>query len=71
MRILQEAVNTGFVDASAVFIDATHIKANANNHKYKNEQIKIEAKHYQAALEKEIEEDRANHDKNRPSQRNN
>jgi transposase len=62
-RILSEAVNAGFVDASAVFIDATHIKANANNHKYTNEIVKIEAKHYQDELQKEIEKDREEHGK--------
>lgn len=62
-RILLEAVSAGFVDAKAVFIDATHIKANANNHKYINETVKIEAKHYQKELEKEIEADRENHGK--------
>ena len=29
-QILKEAVDVGFVDARAVFIDGTHIKANAN-----------------------------------------
>lgn len=65
-EILLEAVYCGFVDASAVFMDATHIKANANNHKYKNELIKIEAKHYQAELQKEIEKDREEHGKKPP-----
>lgn len=65
-RILSEAVSSGFVDASAVFIDSTHIKANANNHKYTNEVAKAEAKHYQQELQKEIEEDRKAHDKKPP-----
>jgi len=65
-RILGEAIAAGFVDASAVFIDATHIKANANNHKYTNETVKIEAKHYQAELQKEIEDDRETHGKKPP-----
>lgn len=65
-RILGEAVAAGFVDASAVFIDATHIKANANNHKYTNEVVKIEAKHYQDELQKEIAKDREEHGKKPP-----
>jgi transposase len=65
-RILSEAVAAGFVDAKAVFIDATHIKANANNHKYTNEIVKIEAKHYQDELQKEIEKDREEHGKKPP-----
>jgi transposase len=62
-RILMEAVGAGFVDASAVFIDATHIKASANNKKYSNEVVKKEAKHYQKELEEEINLDRAEHGK--------
>ena len=65
-RILNEAVAAGFVDASAVFIDATHIKANANNHKYTNEIVQTEVKNYQQELQKEIEEDRKAHDKKPP-----
>lgn len=65
-RILSEAVEAGFVDASAVFIDATHIKANANNHKYKNEIVKKEARHYQEELQREIEKDREEHGKKPP-----
>jgi IS5 family transposase len=62
-QILSEAVNAGFVDASAVFIDATHIKASANNKKYTNELVKREAKHYQKELDEEIARDRAAHGK--------
>ncbi|WP_449246787.1 IS1182 family transposase [Desulfarculus baarsii] len=65
-RILSKAVEAGFVDASAVFIDATHIKANANNHKYTNELVKVEAKHYREELQKEIEKDREEHGKKPP-----
>ncbi len=62
-RILLEAVKSGFVDASAIFIDATHIKANANNKKYTNELVQIKAKHYQKELTEEINRDRAEHEK--------
>lgn len=62
-HILEEAVKAGFVDASAVFIDATHIKANANNKKYVNELVKLEAKNYQKELTDEINKDRAEHGK--------
>jgi hypothetical protein len=30
MRVLQTAIENGLVDQSVVFIDGTHIKANAN-----------------------------------------
>ena len=57
-RILEEAVNAGFVDASAIFIDGTHIKASAN--KNKSEQVKVTkpAKEYQKELDDEIDRDR-------------
>ncbi len=32
-KILEEAINSGYVDASAVFIDGTHVKASANKKK--------------------------------------
>lgn len=62
-HILQEAVKCKFVDASAVFIDATHIKASANKKKAVNELVKVEAKHYHNELMAEIEKDRENHGK--------
>jgi transposase/transcription elongation factor Elf1 len=62
-RILCEAVEAGFVDAGAVFIDGTHIKASANNCKYEKKQIKKEARHYEAQLREEINTDREAHGK--------
>ena len=62
-KVLLEAVNCGFVDASAVFIDATQIKASANKKKSTKEIVKIEAKHYQKELVEEINRDRAEHGK--------
>ena len=57
-RILFEAVKCKFVDASAIFMDATHIKASANKKKAINEIVKVEAKHYHDELMAEIESDR-------------
>jgi len=62
-QILLEAVRCKFVDAKAVFIDATHIKASANKKKSVNEEVKIKAKHYHAELLEEINRDRADHGK--------
>ena len=62
-KILVEAIKCKFVDPSAVFIDATHIKASANKKKSVNEQVKIEAKHYHDELIKEINKDRDKHGK--------
>ena len=44
--ILEEAVSKGYVDASTIFIDATHIKANANRKK----KIKVLAKRQPAFM---------------------
>jgi len=62
-QILLEAVKCNFVDASAIFIDATHIKASANKKKSVNETVKIEAKHYHDELMAEIDKDREVHGK--------
>lgn len=62
-HILLEAVRCKFVDASAVFIDATHIKASANKKKAVNEAVKIQAKNYHAELMEEINADREAHGK--------
>jgi len=62
-RILLEAVKSGFVDASAVFIDATRIKASANKKKAVNEVVKVKAKHYHDELMEEINGDRIEHGK--------
>lgn len=58
-RILSEVEKSGYVDASAVFIDSTHIKASANKHKSK--EVKVTKpikpiKQYQLELEEEINE---------------
>ena len=62
-HILMEAVRCGFVDASAIFGDATHIKASANNKRAVNEAVKVEAKHYHAELMEEVNQDREAHGK--------
>jgi len=63
VKILEEAVNAGFVKSDAVFIDATHVKANANKKKFNKVLLEKEAKKYQEILDKEINEDRELHDK--------
>jgi len=62
-HVLMEAVRCKFVDARAVFIDATHIKASANKHKSMSEEVRIKAKHYHAELREEINRDREIHGK--------
>lgn len=62
-KILTEAYQCGFVDDEKLFIDGSHIKANANTHKYRDEIIRKTAKVYEKELQEEIEKDRAKHGK--------
>jgi transposase len=63
VRVLEEAVNAGLIKGDAVFIDATHVKANANKKKYDKVKLEKEARSYQQLLDQEINEDRELHDK--------
>lgn len=62
-KILQEADKNGFIQLDEIYIDSTHIKASANKKKYNKVDVEVEAKKYQAELDKEIDEDRKKHDK--------
>ena len=53
----------GFIDDEKLFIDGSHIKANANTHKYRDEVITKTARVYEQELQEEIEQDRARHSK--------
>lgn len=61
--ILNAAVEKGFVKAQTVFIDATHIKANANRKKRCKALAKETARAYDEKLREEINADRAAHGK--------
>ena len=62
-HILTECYKQKFVDPKEVFIDATHVKACANNKKFSSEMVKEEALFYEAELKKEINTDREAHGK--------
>ena len=63
-QILLQCIKKGLVDYSTVFVDATHVKAAANNKKCKKILVaKKHAKFYTEALQEEINNDRANHSK--------
>lgn len=51
-QILQEAGNCGFIDASAVFIDGTHIKASANKKKQIIDSNKVPCTPYKRPMTK-------------------
>jgi len=61
--ILEEVAQAGYLSAEVVFVDGTHIKANANLKKQVKKAIPVAAKRYQEQLDEEIEADRAAHGK--------
>lgn len=62
-KVIAEIIKHGFIDEENVFIDGSHIKANANNHKYQKSMIEKSVKFYEAELQKEITKDREEHGK--------
>ncbi len=62
-RIIEQITLKGLIDETNVFIDGTHIKANANNHRYKKAAVKQSVKYYEEELQKEIARDRELHEK--------
>jgi len=60
-RILMQAVDEGFVNPSAIFIDGTHVKASANKNKRIKVMVKEETRSYRADLEEEIDLVRKEH----------
>jgi transposase len=61
--ILECAVSRRLVDAQTIFIDATHIKANANKKKNRKVLAKYTARVYDEQLREEIDGDREAHGK--------
>ena len=61
--ILEEINSAGYLSPEAVFIDGTHIKANANIKKAVKKEVPKAAKIYEKQLMNEINQDRDEHDK--------
>lgn len=61
--ILDEANKAGYLDPTAVFMDGTHIKANANLKKHIKKAIPQAARHYERQLMEEVNQDREAHGK--------
>ena len=59
--ILDEIAQAGYLKPEAVFIDGTHIKANANTKKQIKEEVPVAAKRYAAKLMQGVNLDRENH----------
>jgi transposase len=62
-RILKEAADKKLVSGEHVFIDSTHVKANANKRKFEKKVVRKETKAYQSRLQDEINGDREDHGK--------
>lgn len=62
-HILQECYKFRLVDPTEVFVDATHVKARANNKKMQKRIAQQEALFFEEMLKKEINEDRLAHGK--------
>lgn len=62
-HILQECYKFKLIDPSEVFVDATHVKARANNKKMQKRIAHEEALFFEDLLKKEINEDREGHGK--------
>lgn len=69
-RIISEIIKYGFIDVENVFIDGSHIKANANTHKSQKAMVEKSAKFYETELQREITKDREEHGK-KPLKENN
>ena len=61
--ILEEAAQAGYLSPKAVFIDGTHIKANANTKKQVKAVIPITSRRYAQELMEEVNADREAHGK--------
>lgn len=61
--ILNEIAEAGYLSPTAVFIDGTHIKANANNKKKIQEEVPAASKRYAEELMEEVNADREEHGK--------
>ena len=62
-HILGECIRHNLVKPKEIFVDATHVKACANNKKFSKEAVQKEALFYEEQLEKEIGIDREEHSK--------
>lgn len=62
-EIVLQAIRHKMVDGKVLYTDATHLKANANKHKFTKEEVQVSTSHYWEELEAGVEADRAAHGK--------
>lgn len=61
--VLTQALSADLINSDEIFVDGTHIKAAANNHKYRKELVEQQAKFMSGQLDIEIDLDRKKHAK--------
>ncbi len=61
--VLEQAISSGYIKPEIIFVDATHIKANANRKKQMKKYVPAAVKQYEEQLHKEVNEDRELHGK--------
>lgn len=61
--VLNEAISGGYVRPEVIFVDATHVKANANRKKQMKKYVPAAVKRYEEQLHAEVNEDRELHGK--------
>jgi transposase len=61
--VISQLMEYGVVDPSVVYVDGTHLKANANKNKCENREIQVAAASFKKELDKDIEQDREAHGK--------
>jgi transposase len=62
-EIVLLAMKRRLVDGKVIYTDSTHLKANANKHKFKKEVVQKSTRSYLDELEQAIDEDRLEHGK--------
>ncbi|WP_059171254.1 IS1182 family transposase [Bacillus sp. FJAT-27445] len=62
-RILMEIMDKGLLSPEHVFVDSTHVKANANKRKYGKKLVRKETRAYEEKLQMELNLDREKHGK--------
>jgi transposase len=61
--IVEQAMGHGLVDGSVLYTDSTHLKANANKNRFDTQVIAKSRADYWDALDRAVDEDRADHGK--------
>ncbi|MHB9029770.1 MAG: IS1182 family transposase [Candidatus Latescibacterota bacterium] len=62
--VVEMVIKKGFADGKGLYTDYSHLKANANKHRWKRKQVKSNVRQYLDDLDKAVEADRAAHGKN-------